>query len=112
MKVENATALDTLDYATLVRGMLDPRLAVAALSTVHLDRRDVERISSGLTKTRINILKYDSGRFATGTLGEEFELGLQGITINQKRLLLVTTEFGDLKTEGGKSHLLAYSLAP
>jgi hypothetical protein len=70
------------------------------------------RIASGLTKTWINLLKYDSGRFASGKLGEEFEVGLQGITINQQRLLLVTTEFGDLNADGGKSHLLAYSLAP
>jgi hypothetical protein len=70
------------------------------------------RIASGLTKTWVTILRYDSGRFASGTLGEEFELGLQGIAINQQRLLLVTTEFGDLQSQGGKSHLLAYSLAP
>jgi hypothetical protein len=70
------------------------------------------RIASGLTKTWISLLKYDSGRFASGKLGEEFEVGLQGITINQQRLLLVTTEFGDLNADGGKSHLLAYSLAP
>jgi hypothetical protein len=70
------------------------------------------RIASGLTKTWISILRYESGRFASGTLGEEFELGLQGLTINQQRLLLVTTEFGDLHNQGGKSHLLAYSLAP
>jgi hypothetical protein len=45
-------------------------------------------------------------------LGEEFELALQGITFNERRLLVVTTEMGDLAEEGGKSHLLAYSLAP
>ena len=70
------------------------------------------RVSAGLKKTWISLLKYDSGRFAIGKLGEEFEVGLQGITIYRQRLLLVTTEFGDINTYGGKSNLLAYSLAP
>jgi hypothetical protein len=70
------------------------------------------RVSPGLTKTWISIFKYDGGRFSSGTLGEEFELALQGITFNAHRLLVVTTEMGDLTEEGGKSHLLAYSLAP
>ena len=70
------------------------------------------RINAGLKKTWISLLKNDGGRFATGKLGDDFEVGLQGITINRQRLLLVTTEFGDIDTSGGKSHLLAYSLAP
>ena len=70
------------------------------------------RISSGLTKTYVSILKYDNGLFSSGTLGEEFEMALQGITFNQQRLLLVATELGDLYSKGYKSHLLAYSLAP
>jgi hypothetical protein len=70
------------------------------------------KVSAGLTKTWISIFKYDGGRFSSGTLGEEFELALQGITFNERRLLVVTTEMGDLAEEGGKSHLLAYSLAP
>ena len=70
------------------------------------------RITSGLKKTWISLLKYDGGRFASGKLGDDFEVGLQGITINRQRLLVVTTEFGDIKADGGKSHLLAYSLSP
>ena len=70
------------------------------------------RISSGLTKTYVSILKYDNGLFSSGTLGEEFEMALQGITFNQQRLLIVATELGDLYSKGYKSHLLAYSLAP
>jgi hypothetical protein len=70
------------------------------------------KISPGLTKTWISIFKYDAGRFSSGTLGEEFDLALQGITFNAHRLLVVTTEMGDLMEGGGKSHLLAYSLAP
>ncbi len=70
------------------------------------------RINSGLTKAWIGIFKYEDGRFTTGTLGEELELALQGITLNKQRLLVVATEPVDFKGEGGKSYLLAYSLAP
>jgi hypothetical protein len=70
------------------------------------------QISPGLTKTWISIFKYDNGRFTSGTVGEELELAMQGITLNKKRLLVVATELGSLLGKGGKSHLLAYSLAP
>ncbi len=66
------------------------------------------RITPGLNKTWISILKYDNGRFTTGTLGGELELALQGITLDKQRLLVVGTEQG----QGAKSYLLAYSLAP
>lgn len=70
------------------------------------------QVSPGLTKTWISIFKYDNGRFTSGTLGEELELALQGITLNKQRLLVVATELGNLRGKGGNSHLLAYSLAP
>ena len=70
------------------------------------------RITSGLTKAWIKVLKYKDGRFTSGTLGEEIELALQGITINKQRLLLVVTEPENIKGDGSKSYLLAYTLAP
>jgi hypothetical protein len=70
------------------------------------------QVTPGLTKTWISIFKYDDGRFTSGTVGEELELALQGITLNKQRLLVVVTELGNLLGKGGKSHLLAYSLAP
>lgn len=68
------------------------------------------QVAPGLTKTWVSILKYDGGRFTSGTVGEEFELAVQGITFNGRRLLLVATEPGNIQAEGGKSHLLAYQL--
>jgi hypothetical protein len=70
------------------------------------------QVTPGLTKTWISIFKYDNGRFTSGTVGEELELALQGITLNKQRLLMVATELGDSLGTGGNSHLLAYSLAP
>jgi hypothetical protein len=68
------------------------------------------QVSPGLTKTWIRIFKYDNGRFTSGTVGEELELALQGITLNKQRLLVVATEPGNLLGKGGNSHLLAYQL--
>ena len=70
------------------------------------------QVAPGLTKTWVSIFKYGGGRFTGGTMGEELEQALQGIAFNKQRLLLVATELGNLHAEGGKSHLLAYPLAP
>jgi hypothetical protein len=45
-----------------------------------------------------------------GTLGEEFDIPLQGLTVNDRRVLMVTTEPGDILGKGRASHLLAYQL--
>ena len=70
-------------------------------------------IAPGLNKSWVNIFKYEDGRFSSGKLGEEFELALQGISLNQKRMLLVGTEPGGILDKNrSASYLLRYGLAP
>jgi len=67
-------------------------------------------ITPGIKKTWLTIFKYQNGRFASGTLGDELDLPLPGLTVTPRRVLIVATEPGNLLGEGAKSHLLAYSL--
>ena len=68
-------------------------------------------ISSGVKKSWLAIFKYKSGRFESGTLGNQIDTPLQGLTVNRKRVLLVATAGGNLLGEGAQSHLISYSLA-
>jgi hypothetical protein len=70
-------------------------------------------IAPGLNKTWVNVFKYADGRFSSGRLGEEFELALQGISLDQKRLLLIATEPGGMMDpHRSVSYILEYGLAP
>lgn len=68
-------------------------------------------ISPGIKKSWLAVFRYQDGRFESGTLGDELDKPLQGLTVAQQRVLLVATEPGNLMGEGASSHLLAYSLS-
>jgi hypothetical protein len=68
-------------------------------------------ISPGVEKSWLAIFKYKDGRFESGTLGNEIDTPLQGLTVARKRALLVATASGNLLGEGARSHLISFSLA-
>jgi hypothetical protein len=68
-------------------------------------------ISTGVKKSWLAVFKYQDGRFESGSLGNELDKPLQGLAVDQQRVLVVTTEPGNLMGEGAISHLLAYSLS-
>ena len=68
-------------------------------------------VSSGVKKSWLAIFKYENGRFESGTLGNELDTPLQGLTVARKRVLLVATDSGNLFGEGAQSHLISYQLA-
>ncbi len=68
-------------------------------------------ISSGVKKSWLAVFKYQDGRFDSGSLGNELDKPLQGLAVDQHRVLVVATEPGNLMGEGANSHLLAYSLS-
>lgn len=49
--------------------------------------------------------------FVKGTLGEELEVPLQGLTVAGNRVLFVATETGSVFGQGGDSQLLVFPLA-
>lgn len=68
-------------------------------------------ISAGVEKSWLAVFRYKDGRFESGRLGSELDKPLQGLTVDQHRVLFVTTEPGDITGEGAGSHLLAYSVS-
>jgi hypothetical protein len=68
-------------------------------------------ISPGIKKSWLAVFKYKNGRFESGSLGDKFDIPLQGLTVTRKRVLMVATQPGKLLASDAKSHLLAYSLA-
>ena len=67
-------------------------------------------ISSGVRKSWLAVFRYQGGRFESGSLGNELDKPLQGLAVDQQRVLVVATEPGNMMGEGAISHLLAYSL--
>jgi hypothetical protein len=67
-------------------------------------------ISAGVKKSWLAVFRYQGGRFESGSLGNELDKPLQGLTVDQQRVLVVATEPGNIVGEGANSHLLSYSL--
>jgi hypothetical protein len=68
-------------------------------------------ITPNVKETRLVVLKYQDGRFVKGTIGEEIERPIQGLTVSDGRVLFVTSEPGSIFGKEGSSHLLGYPLA-
>lgn len=68
-------------------------------------------IDAGVKKSWLSVLKKRDGMFVKGTLGEELEVPLQGLTVAGDRVLFVATETGSVFGEGGDSQLLVFPLA-
>jgi len=64
----------------------------------------------GILKSWLEVLKFREGRFVKGSLGEELDSPLQGLMVDDKRVLFVVTAPGSITGQGRNSHLLAYQL--
>jgi hypothetical protein len=64
----------------------------------------------GIKKTWLEVVKFQDERFVKGILGEEMDFPLQGLVVDDKRVLFVVTQPGNLFGKGRNSHLLAYQL--
>lgn len=62
------------------------------------------------TKSQLTVLKFKEGRFIKGSLGEQMEMGIQGITVFNNRVLFVVSTSESLLGKVGSSHLLGYPL--
>jgi hypothetical protein len=64
----------------------------------------------GILKSWLEVVKFKEGRFVKGSLGEELDFPLQGLMVDDKRVLFVVTAPGNITGKGRNSHLLAYQL--
>lgn len=68
-------------------------------------------LSANVRKSWIAVLKYRDNTFVKGSLGEELSNPLQGLTVQDQRVLFVTTEPGSVFGKGGESQVLVFPLA-
>jgi hypothetical protein len=71
----------------------------------------VPGLDPGVKKSWLAVLKYRDRMFIKGTLGDELEVPLQGLTVNGKDVLFIATEKGSVFGTGGESQLLVFPLA-
>jgi hypothetical protein len=83
------------------------------LLTVASDRSAMgaSSVGPGVKKSWLSVLKFRDGMFVKGTLGEELDVPLQGLTVQPKRALFVASEPANMLGQGGASHLLSFPLA-
>jgi hypothetical protein len=83
------------------------------LLTVAADRSSLTATSTGpgVKKSWLSVLKFRDGMFVKGTLGEEMDVPLQGLTATPGQVLFVASEPGSLLGQDGSSHLLGFPLA-
>jgi hypothetical protein len=113
----NPNALDTLtDFAAFevppVAVDLDGDGSLELLA-VASDRSSLtaSSIGPGVKKSWLSVLKSRDGMFVKGTLGEELDEPLQGLTVAPGRVLFVASEPSSILGQGGASHLLVFPLA-
>jgi hypothetical protein len=68
-------------------------------------------LDPGVKKSWLAVLKKREEMFVKGTLGEELEVPLQGLTVSGQRVLFVATETGSIFGKGGESQVLVFPLA-
>jgi len=83
------------------------------LLTIASDRSSLttSSIGPGVKKSWLSVLKSRDGMFVKGTLGEELDVPLQGLTVAPGRVLFVASESASILGQGGGSHLLVFPLA-
>jgi hypothetical protein len=65
----------------------------------------------GVKKSWLAVVKHRDGMFVKGTLGEELDVPLQGLTVAPGQVLFVASEPGSIFGQEGSSHLLSFPLA-
>lgn len=68
-------------------------------------------ISPNVRKSWLAVVKYRDGMFVKGSLGEELDVPLQGLTCDDQRVLFVATEPGSIFGKDGGSQMLVFPLA-
>ena len=87
----------------------DGQLEVLAVAS---ERNFIGAVAAGpgIRKSWLEVVKFREGRFVKGSLGEEMDSPLQGLMVDDKRVLFVVTAPGNITGKGRNSHLLAYQL--
>lgn len=63
-----------------------------------------------IDKSRIMVFNFEKGNFIKGTVGDSVEAAIQGLDVDDRRVLLVTTDIGGSRKGGGASRLQTVAL--
>ncbi len=70
----------------------------------------VASLYSGFKSTQLAVFSYRDGNFIKGTLGEELDQPVQGLTIHDGRVYLLVSQLGSFFGDGGESRLMSFRL--
>jgi hypothetical protein len=70
----------------------------------------VASIYSGFKSTRLAVFSFRDGNFIKGTLGEELDQPVQGLTVHNGRVYLLVSRLGGFFGDGGESRLMSFRL--
>ncbi len=70
----------------------------------------VEGLTPGVKNSWISVVKFRSGMFVKGTIGEKMETPLAGVTVTEDEVLFVATDAPKLTGKKGRSYLLSFPL--
>ncbi len=70
----------------------------------------VPGILTTIDKSRINVFKYENGSFMRGTIGEAVDAAIQGLSVEDHKVLFVATDTGSLFDRGGSSRLQTFDV--
>jgi hypothetical protein len=70
----------------------------------------VASIYSGFKSTQLAVFSYRDGNFIKGTLGEELDQPVQGLTVHNGRVYLLVSRLGGFFGDGGESRLMSFRL--
>jgi hypothetical protein len=70
----------------------------------------VASIYSGFKSTQLAVFSFRDGNFIKGTLGEELDQPVQGLTVHDGRVYLLVSQLGSFFGDGGESRLMSFGL--
>jgi hypothetical protein len=70
----------------------------------------IEGLTPGVKNSWISVVKFRSGMFVKGTIGEKMETPLAGVTVTEDEVLFVATDAPKITGKKGRSYLLSFPL--
>jgi hypothetical protein len=106
--LSDVTALELPPVAADLDGDHLPELLVPSMEKIAFGV--AEGAISGVKKSWLGVIKFRDGMFVKGTIGEEMETPLAGLTITNQEVLFVATETPSFLGKKGTCYLLSFPL--
>ena len=108
MEILETTALEIPPVAADLDGDGLPELVVPSAEKIAFGA--VEGAIAGVKKSWLAVVKFREGMFVKGTIGEEMEVPIAGLTVTGQEVLFIATEAAKFTGKKGNSYLLSFPL--